>query len=92
MQYRLDVNLIVGILPGDILSAGSTTIITAEVVDSSGALFTTPLEVQFTSACSEEATPKATIDNIVTSIGGKATATYKADGCNGVDTISEKRS
>lgn len=85
---QVDVNLTAGILPGDILSAGSTTIITAEVVDSSGALFTTPLEVQFTSACSEEATPKATIDNIVTSIGGKATATYKADGCNGVDTIS----
>ncbi|WP_404340312.1 hypothetical protein [Pseudoalteromonas mariniglutinosa] len=85
---QVGVNLATGLSVGEVLSAGSTTIITAEIVDSSGELFTAPLEVQFTSACAEEASPKAIIDDVVTSIGGTASATYKADGCNGVDAIS----
>lgn len=85
---QVNVNLSAGIATGDVLSAGSTTIITAQIVDGSNNLFTTPLEVQFTSACAEESTPRATIDSVVTSIGGTASATYKADGCNGIDTIT----
>jgi hypothetical protein len=85
---QVNVILSAGIATGDVLSAGSTTIITAQIVDSSNNLFTTPLEVQFTSACAEESTPRATIDSVVTSIGGTASATYKADGCNGIDTIT----
>ncbi|MBQ4798988.1 Ig-like domain-containing protein [Pseudoalteromonas sp. MMG006] len=85
---QVNVNLSASIATSDVLSAGSTTIVTAQIVDGSNNAFTTPLEVQFTSACAEESTPRATIDNIVTSIGGTASATYKANGCNGIDTIT----
>ncbi|MBQ4858216.1 hypothetical protein [Pseudoalteromonas sp. MMG007] len=85
---QVNVNLSASIATSDVLSAGSTTIVTAQIVDGSNNVFTTPLEVQFTSACAEESTPRATIDNIVTSIGGTASATYKANGCNGIDTIT----
>ncbi|MDN3393234.1 hypothetical protein [Pseudoalteromonas sp. APC 3691] len=86
VQVSVDLNS--GIGSSDILSAGSTTVITAKIVDSNNNLFMTPLEVQFTSACAQESTPRATIDSVVTSIGGIASTTYKADGCNGVDTIT----
>ena len=85
---QVSVDLSSGIDSSDILSAGSTTVITAKIVDSNNNLFTTPLEVQFTSACAQESTPRATIDSVVSSIGGIASTTYKADGCNGVDTIT----
>ena len=85
---QVNVSLSAGVSPDDVLSAGSTTIITAQILDSNNNIFTTPLEVQFTSACAQESNPKATIDNIVSSIGGTASATYKAEGCNGTDTIT----
>lgn len=85
---QVSVDLSSGIGSSAILSAGSTTVITAKIVDINNNLFTTPLEVQFTSACAQESTPRATIDSVVTSIGGIASTTYKADGCNGVDTIT----
>lgn len=85
---QVNVNLSSGISVDDVLSAGSTTIITAQIVDENNNAFTTPLEVQFTSACAQESTPKATIDSVVSSIGGIASATYEAQGCNGTDTIT----
>jgi hypothetical protein len=70
------------------LAAGSTTLLTVEINDADGNDFTTPLEVQFTSGCAA-ATPKlAYIDSPVTSLGGTATSTYRADGCQDTDTIT----
>lgn len=85
---QVSVNLSVGIESDEVLAAGSTTIVTAQILDSSNNLFTTPLEVQFTSTCAQDSSPKAIIDDVVNSIGGVASATYKAEGCNGIDTIT----
>ncbi|WP_207060603.1 hypothetical protein [Motiliproteus sp. SC1-56] len=70
------------------LSAGGTMTITATVADqdNANALFTSPVEVSFTSSC--VAASKATIDGTVTTVGGTAVATYRADGCVGSDTIT----
>ena len=62
------------------LAAGSTTVITVKILDSENALITTPLEVEFSSGCSQSG--KSILDDKVTSTGGIATATYKTTGCD----------
>jgi hypothetical protein len=61
------------------LAAGSTTVITVEILDNDNALITTPLEVEFSSGCSQSGL--SILDDKVTSTGGIATATYKTAGC-----------
>ncbi|MBU2967907.1 hypothetical protein KO527_00825 [Pseudoalteromonas sp. C2R02] len=62
------------------LAAGSTTVITVKILDSENALIKTPLEVEFSSGCSQSG--KSILDDKVTSTGGIATATYKTAGCD----------
>ncbi len=70
------------------LSAGGTLTLTATIVDvdNANALFHSPVLVSFTSICADQG--KAAIDNAVTTTSGTASATYRADGCVGPDTIT----
>lgn len=68
------------------LSAGGTTTVTVDVVDENQARFITPVDINFTSNCVTSAL--ATIDASVTTVNGVATATYRAQGCEGTDTIT----
>ncbi|MFY8349223.1 hypothetical protein AAEU29_01600 [Pseudoalteromonas sp. SSM20] len=63
------------------LAAGATTVITVDIIDTDGTPLTVPLDVEFSSACSQNGGAK--IDALSTSIGGKASATYLSQGCNG---------
>lgn len=80
--------LTASVVPPTELSAGGTMTITATVVNqsSSNALFTTPVEVVFTSGCAAAST--AQVDGSVTTVNGVATATYRASGCVGSDTVT----
>lgn len=68
------------------LKAGGSTVITAELTDDEGNLFQTPTEVEFSSTCATSGL--STIDAKVTSNGGVATSTYRANGCNIDDTVT----
>ncbi len=77
-------------LSGGSLSAGSTTLLTINLVDqnNANALYTDPVVVTFSSLCASETPAKASIDTQVTAINGIAQATYRADGCQGIDRIT----
>ena len=77
-----------GLAEGATLSAGATTVISVSIFDVDGSLFIPPLNVQFTSNCAVSTPPKAVLDQNVTSVGGVATATYRADGCSPEDTVT----
>ncbi|MBL4868972.1 MAG: hypothetical protein JKY67_21620, partial [Pseudomonadales bacterium] len=68
------------------LSAGGTTTVTATIVDGSNALYTSPLDISFSSNCVSSGL--ASIDASITTINGSAQTTYRATGCEGVDTIT----
>ncbi|PCK01477.1 MAG: hypothetical protein COA42_23135, partial [Alteromonadaceae bacterium] len=68
------------------LSAGGTTVASVTIVDQDDALYTIPVDVNFTSGC--VGTDDATIDSVVTTVNGVAAATYLAQGCVGADTIT----
>ncbi|WP_372768806.1 hypothetical protein [Pseudoalteromonas sp.] len=70
------------------LAAGATTVITVDLIDTDGSPLIIPLDVEFSSACTQA--DGADIDAIATSIGGKASATYRSRGCNGnpADTVT----
>ncbi len=70
------------------ISAGGTTTVSVTIVDESGSLFTEPVDVNFSSACTNSATPIATLSSPVTTINGTATSTYLAQGCVGDDAIN----
>lgn len=68
------------------LSAGGQTSITATLVDTiTNSLYTTPVDVAFSSSCSGQGL--ATLTTPITSSGGTAVTTYQATGCEGTDTI-----
>ncbi len=77
-----------GLADGATLSAGATTVISVEIFDVDGGRFIPPLNVEFTSNCAVSLPPKAVLDRNVTSVGGLATATYRADGCSPEDTVT----
>ncbi len=77
-----------GLDDGQSLSAGATTVVSVSIVGSDGSPWLPPLDVEFTSNCSVSTPPLAQLDSRVTSIGGIARATYRADGCVGADTIT----
>ncbi|MCG7533435.1 hypothetical protein [Pseudoalteromonas sp. OOF1S-7] len=73
----------------DSLSAGDSFILTATIftdeTDPDNSVYTQPVDVEFTSTCADEGL--ATIDGQVRSKGGRASSTYRAQGCSGNDTI-----
>lgn len=69
------------------LPASSSTTVVATLVDaSSGAPYTDPTTVNFTTACAQAS--RASISVSAVSINGQATATYTDLGCGSVDTIT----
>lgn len=66
-------------LPAGTLSAYGTASVSVNVLNN-GVLYTTPLTVQFTSACG--ASGKATLTASVTTVNGTAGASYLDNGCN----------
>ncbi|WP_157813490.1 hypothetical protein [Pseudoalteromonas spongiae] len=63
------------------LASGATTVITVSLTNPDGTPLTLPLDVEFNSNCTQA--NSAELDSVVTSIGGKAEATYRSLGCNG---------
>ncbi|MDK1311175.1 hypothetical protein [Pseudoalteromonas ardens] len=70
------------------LNAGGSMVIFADIyVDElKSALYTQPIDVEFTSGCVDEGL--ATIDKTVSSSEGRAGTTYSANGCRGLDTVT----
>jgi hypothetical protein len=68
------------------LSAGGTTSVSVSLADVNGNLFPEDQEILFTSDCA--ANSLADIDSPITSVGGVATTSYRAQGCSGDDTIT----
>lgn len=75
--------LAIGVTP---LSAGGSTSVTATLVDQNGSLYTTPIDISFSSQCA--GLGSATLTSPVTSSNGTAISTYVAKGCSGSDTIT----
>ncbi len=72
----------------DQISAGGTTVVTVNIIDDQGNLFTEPVDVNFSSSCSSIGTPTATLSSPITTSNGIATSTYLAKGCVGDDPIN----
>lgn len=72
------------------LSAGGTTSATVLIVDDTNTLYTTPVDVSFTSGC--VGTGASSMDASVTTVNGVASSTYLAQGCVGSDTITASAS
>ena len=70
------------------LSAGGTSTVSANIVDSQGNLSPTTTEVSFNSSC--VALGMATITSPISTSTGTATATYEAKGCQGDDVITAR--
>jgi len=70
------------------ISAGGTATITVSIVDEAGTPFTEPVEVNFSSACSNAPTPTASLGSPITTVNGVASSTYLALGCVGDDAIN----
>jgi hypothetical protein len=68
------------------ISAGGTTVVTVNIIDDQGNLFTEPVEVNFSSSCATQST--ATLSSPITTSNGIATSTYLAKGCVGDDPIN----
>jgi len=67
---------------------GQTTTITANIVDTQGALITTSASVTFSSPCINAKTSSITGGNVVNSIGGVAKVEYQVGTCFGDDTVT----
>lgn len=70
------------------LSAGGTSVISVSLVDELGDLFSEAAEVTFTSVCTEQVIPTASLDSPVITSNGLAESTYFAKGCVGDDPIT----
>lgn len=70
------------------ISAGGTTVVSVSIIDDQGALFTEPVDVNFSSSCSSLNTPSAELSSPITTSNGTATSTYLAKGCVGDDPIN----
>ena len=68
------------------ISAGGTTVVTVNIIDDQGVLFTEPVDVNFSSSCS--ITGEAELSSPVTTSNGIANSTYLAKGCVGDDPIN----
>src|ERR1700722_15329969 len=76
------------------LSAGGSTSLQVELVDQTGALYTTATAITFSSPCQAQglativATGVSPASPTVTTTTGSASATYSATGCSGSDVIT----
>ena len=70
------------------ISAGGTTVITVNIIDDQGNLFTEPVDVKFSSSCSSIGIPTAVLSTPITTSNGIATSTYLAKGCVDDDPIN----
>lgn len=70
------------------ISAGGTTVVSVKIVDDEGNLFTETIDVNFSTGCSSQSTPTATISSPITTSNGIASSTYLAQGCFGDDPIN----
>ena len=68
------------------ISAGGTSVISVSIIDDQGNLFTEPVDVNFSSGCTVQAT--ATLSSPISTSNGIATSTYLAQGCVGADPIN----
>lgn len=68
------------------ISAGGTTVVTVNIIDDQGALFTEPVDVNFSSSCSSS--NLAELSSPITTSNGIANSTYLAKGCVGDDPIN----
>ena len=78
-------------VPGAAISAGGTASLSVTIWDTStnpATVFTDAVDVSFSSACSNLASPTAQIDSPVTTINGIANSTYLAQGCEGDDIVT----
>jgi hypothetical protein len=67
------------VLPPGVLSAFGTASVSVDVLNN-GVLYTTPITVNFTSTCASSG--RATLTPSVTTVNGRATASYLDNGCN----------
>jgi len=72
-------------LNDQLLAQSSTTLITVNLT-LDGEVYTTPVDVSFSSVCAIAGT--SSLDELVTTTNGVAQATYQAEGCVGEDTIT----
>lgn len=76
------------------LSAGGSTSLQVELVDQTGALYTTATAITFSSPCQAQGLAKIAATGVspasptVTTSTGSASATYSATGCSGSDVIT----
>ncbi len=68
------------------ISAGGTTVVTVNIIDDQGALFTEPVDVNFSSSCTSSNTSE--LSSPITTSNGIANSTYLAKGCVGDDPIN----
>ncbi len=68
------------------ISAGGTTVVSVNIIDDQGNLFTEPVDVNFSSSCTTQGT--ATLSSPISTSNGIATSTYLAKGCVGDDPIN----
>ena len=68
------------------ISAGGTSVISVDIRDDQGDLYTETVEVNFSSSCSSQSL--ATFSTPITTSNGIATSTYLATGCTGDDPIN----
>lgn len=84
-----NVRIVVSTLPnlqGTKLPAGSTALINVDILNAdSNQPYLPPLEVQFSSSCALAGL--AVLDEAVFSTGGTAVSTYRANGCQTLDTV-----
>ena len=67
------------ILPPGVLSAFGTASVSVDLLNN-GVVYTTPITVNFTSTCASSG--RATLTPSVTTVNGRATASYLDNGCN----------
>ncbi|NTS75980.1 Ig-like domain-containing protein [Catenovulum sp. SM1970] len=85
---NIGLSILTGLAPNERLAVGSTALITVAIIDeSTGQPYSTPVTINFTSACASGTNPTATIDTQATTFNGIATATYAANGCE-IDNIT----
>ncbi|MBI5450183.1 MAG: hypothetical protein HY940_02390 [Gammaproteobacteria bacterium] len=68
------------------VSAGGTTSVIANLVDANNNVYSTPVDITFSSACSAQ--NLAALTSPIQTVNGTAITTYTAIGCNGADTVT----
>ena len=70
------------------IGAGGTSVISVNLVDEEDGLYSESTEVTFTSVCSSQVVPTASLDSPVVTSNGAAESIYFAKGCVGDDPIT----